>query len=1076
MATEELENILKKLLVPDNAVIQQATLQLKTAFTKPDLVIPALVQLLQNSEDPTIRQYCAILLRRRVVKQWKKIHSDVKKGLKELLLQSVTKESVVFVRASVCQVVGSVARHELSDNLWPELMQFISACVGSLSCAERESGFCLLQAVCEAAPEQLRPWYRDLFPAFQTGLGDAQSNLNAYYVIKCITPLLQFFGSDEEVLLKPMLGQIMIVVKALLKQDEDKANEALDIFDELVQIEVGIIVPYVKSLVEFCMQIMSCGDLSEALRVKALYLVCWACRRKSKTLLKAKLLKPLVTLLLSLMAIPNEDEENDEEADEMNNLQSVAGQALDLLALHVSPEKIIPLLMESLSPLFGSTNPYERKAAYIALGELAEGCADFIRNRYLQNAIDTAMKGLSDESFIVRNAALFALGQYAEHVQPEVGKFHEKVLPLLLSFLQTVINSGGEADVKHKGTLTKLFYAIEKFTEGLDKEIVSTHTNGLMEAFLSLLKISKDSHTTELAISAIGALVTSAQDHLTVFFPIIMEHLKVYLTQPLTIDTMDVHAQTVDTLGALARYISRDAFLPVAAECMQFGIKMIEDCDDPDLRRCTYGLFASLSVVLKDGMSEYLPTICPVMILSLKSTEGIVANYDSNNDPSFLVEDDVDEDISTDDNNDDDDEDEDGIAGYSVENAYMEEKEDTINSLAEITENVGNAMMPFIEEIFKEIFLLIEYPHSNVRKASVTAGCRLCVALHKILKENNATDFKPVHDFVSRTLPTSINIINMDDDRYVVIACVEVLDDFLKVIKGDAFIEKKHIDELANAILNVLKGKIHAQEFLDEDDSSTVSGDEDGTQAELDQMLIEKTGDLLPSFAQAIGGEHFKVYFKGFLPELMKRTKKNSAVSERSFAAGTVAEILQAMGLSVCEFVETLAPWLMALLQDEDDEVRSNSAFALGVLAENAKDAAIWLYGNMLQVMFGLLSNQQQPPLVQDNICGAVSRMILTAPQALPMDQVLPVLVGCLPVKEDERENETVTKCFLQLYSSNTSMLLPYMEKLIPWFIASVKDEKSGLETETREKVKMVVSDIQTKYPTEFAQVVSSVN
>lgn len=37
--------------------------------------------------------------------------------------------------------MGSVARHELSDNSWPELMQFISACVGSLSCTEREVFF-----------------------------------------------------------------------------------------------------------------------------------------------------------------------------------------------------------------------------------------------------------------------------------------------------------------------------------------------------------------------------------------------------------------------------------------------------------------------------------------------------------------------------------------------------------------------------------------------------------------------------------------------------------------------------------------------------------------------------------------------------------------------------------------------------------------------------------------------------------------------------------------------------------------------------------------------------------------------
>ena len=37
---------------------------------------------------------------------------------------------------------------------------------------------------------------------------------------------------------------------------QDKASEALDIFDELVEIEIGIIIPYVKPLVEFCMQVM----------------------------------------------------------------------------------------------------------------------------------------------------------------------------------------------------------------------------------------------------------------------------------------------------------------------------------------------------------------------------------------------------------------------------------------------------------------------------------------------------------------------------------------------------------------------------------------------------------------------------------------------------------------------------------------------------------------------------------------------------------------------------------------------------------------------------------------------------
>ena len=1079
MAAEELENVLKKLLIPDSNAIQQGTLELKRVFTKPEIVIPALAELLQCSEDPTIRQYCAILLRRRAVKNWKNVPLGIRDSLKNLLLKCITKETCVFVHTSIAQVIGAVARHELATNNWSEVMQFISSCVLSNVIDEREIGYSLLKSITESAAEQLQPMYKELFPVFQKGLFDGESKHIAFNTIKSITSLLPFFGSDEEKLLKPLLGKVMDVIKYLIKEDEDKANEALDIFDELVQIEVGIIVPYVKPLVEFCMQIVGCNDLSDGLRIKALYLVCWACRRKSKTLMKEQLLEPLINLLLQIISIPEPDDdpdhdEDDEEGEDTNTLSSVAAQALDLLSLHSPPEKLIPILMESLSLLFVSEDLFQRKAAYLALGELAEGCADYIRNKHLQNAAETCMKGLTDQSVIVRNAALFALGQYAEHIQPEFGKFHETVLPFLLTFLQTVVNDEN-AKLNHKGTLTKLFYAIEKFTEGMEKDIVKQYTPGLMDAFLSLLKMSKTSHATELAISAVGALVSSAQGHLSTYFPIIMENLKVVLNQPVTIETLDVHSQTVDTLGALARYINPEVFLPVAAECMEFGMKLIADCEDPDLRRCTFGLFASVSVVLKFEMAVYLPKIIPAMIQSIKSTEGVVANYEDTSDPSFLIEDDVDEeDIQNGD--DDDDDDEENVAGYTVENSYMDEKEDAINSIAEISENVGNAIMPFLEEIYKEIFLLVDYPHCNIRKASITASCRLCIVVYKIIQENNVSDLTPAHDCIKRSFPTTVNVINKDDDRSVVIACVEVLEEVLKEIKGNTFVMNNYVDDLALTILSLMKGKTHCQQFLEDDNISNASGDDDELQAELDQMLVEKTGDLLPAFASAIGGDNFKPYFTLYLPEIMKKTKKNSNISERSFAAGTTAEIIQAMKHSICEFVPTIIPWLLGLLHDVNDEVRSNSAFALGVLAEHGKDNVRCLYGNILQALFSMLSNEQQPPLVQDNICGAVARMITTSPESLPLDQVLPILVGCLPIKEDESENQTVTSCFIQLYATNNNMLLPYMEKLLPWFINSINDEMSGLDSDTREQTKLLVTDVQSKYPSDFNQIITPLN
>lgn len=44
--------------------------------------------------------------------------------------------------------------------------------------------------------------------------------------------------------------------------------------------------------------------------------------------------------------------------------------------------------MQFVQPALGSEDPYQRKAALIALAVLAEGCADYIRNRLISLTLD----------------------------------------------------------------------------------------------------------------------------------------------------------------------------------------------------------------------------------------------------------------------------------------------------------------------------------------------------------------------------------------------------------------------------------------------------------------------------------------------------------------------------------------------------------------------------------------------------------------------------------------------------------------------------------------------------------------
>lgn len=69
------------------------------------------------------------------------------------------------------------------------------------------------------------------------------------------------------------------------------------------------------------------------------------------------------------------------------------------------------------------------------------------------------------------------------------------------------------------------------------------------------------------------------------------------------------------------------------------------------------------------------------------------------------------------------------------------------------------------------------------------------------------------------------------------------------------------------------------------------------------------------------------------------------------------------------------------------------------------------------------LFHDQSLPNTTDNAAGAVARLILAHPNAVPLDQVLPVFFTALPLKADFAENEPVFACLFQLFQSNNALV-----------------------------------------------------
>lgn len=79
-------------------------------------------------------------------------------------------------------------------------------------------------------------------------------------------------------------------------------------------------------------------------------------------------------------------------------------------------------------------------------------------------------------------------------------------------------------------------------------------------------------------------------------------------------------------MAVVAQFIGAENFKPLAPDTLQLGLKILNDTDDPDIRKSVFALFAALSIVMKDDISPALPKIVEQMIDSIQSSEGIVVS------------------------------------------------------------------------------------------------------------------------------------------------------------------------------------------------------------------------------------------------------------------------------------------------------------------------------------------------------------------------------------------------------------------------------------------------------------------
>ncbi|KAK1279740.1 hypothetical protein QJS04_geneDACA020675 [Acorus gramineus] len=1031
---QSLELLLIQFLMPDNDARRQAEDQIKRLAKDPQ-VIPALVHHLRTAKTPNVRQLSAVLLRKKITGHWAKLPHNVRHSVKSALIDSITLEHSPPVRRASANVVSIIAKYAVPGGEWPELLPFLFQCSQSAQEDHREVALILFSSLTETIGHTFQPYFAQLQSLLLKCLQDESGNRVRVAALKAVGSFIEFINDGAEVVkFREFIPSILNVSRQCIANgEEDVVAIAFEIFDELIESPAPLLGDSVKSIVQFSLEVCSNQNLEQNTRHQAVQIVSWLAKYKSTSLKKHKLVIPILQVMCPLLAETTDGGDDFDLA-----ADRAAAEVIDTMAVNL-PKQVFSPVLEFASVSIQNVNPKYREASATALGVISEGCFSLIKDK-LEVVLHIVLGALRDPEQMVRGAASFALGQFAEHLQPEIISHYGSVLPCILSALDDASD-----EVKEKS-----YYALAAFCENMGEEILP-YLDPLMARLLTALQNSPR-NLQETCMSAIGSIASAAEQAFLPYAETVLELMKVFMVFTNDVDLCS-RARATELVGIVAMAIGRTRMEPILPPFIEAAISGFA-LDFSELREYTHGFFSNVAEILDDGFAQYLPHVVPLVFSSCNLDDGSAIDIDESDD---------DDNVSGFGNVSSDDEthDEPRVRNISIRTGVLDEKAAATQAIGLFALHTKALYAPYLEESLKILVRHSGYFHEDVRLQAIISLKHVLTAIQAIPLGHNEVPTK-----LKESLDTVMNIymktMTEDDDKEVVAqACMAIAD----IIKDFGYMAvEPYVLQLVEATLALLREDSACQQ-------QESDGEIDDDDTEHDEVLMDAVSDLLPALAKSMGS-HFEPLFAKLFEPLMRFGKASRPPQDRTMVVATLAEVAQHMGSPISGYVDKVMPLALKELASSDETNRRNAAFCIGELCKNGGEPTLKYYGDILRGLYPLFGESEPDDAVRDNAAGAVARMIMTQPQYLPLNQVLPIFLKVLPLKEDLEESMTVYDCVCNLVVSSNPQILGFVPEVVNIFgqVAASPAERP----EVKSRVGMAVSYLISQYGHQMQSILNS--
>lgn len=556
--------------------------------------------------------------------------------------------------------------------------------------------------------------------------------------------------SDEQSLrsIQDAIPEMVGVLKqAVNSGDMDRATQCFEVFQTLLGCDSQIMNKHFGDLMNFMINLAAQKSLDEDARTQAISFL-MQCLRYRK--LKVQGLKLGEQLTLKSLEIATELGDAVTDDEDVTTPRSALG-LLDLLASSLPPSQVVVPLLHALGPYVNSPDPDRRQGGIMALSMCVEGAPDFVGTQ-LHEIFPLMLRLLEDPELKVRRAALDAAMRLGEDLAEDWAKEHKKLVPALVKNLDIATRSlKGLDDETNMDIIRASCSAIESLAEGLEAETLTPYLSELVPR-LSRLFSHPHIRTKSSAISAIGAIASTAEDNFLPYFEQTMTALQDYVRIKSSEDELDLRCTTCDAMGNMALAVGAKPFQRFVQPLMaatEEGLHL----DHPKLKETSYLFWGAMAKVYGREFQPFLEGVITGLFDSLTAEES-VTEIDLGQAASDLAGqeimigrnkikiaeldeeesafDEMDELSELDEENDYEDDWDD----LTTVTAVAQEKEIAIEVLGDIITHTSQDCLPYMEKTIEVILPLVEHPYEGARRAAIGTLFRLYAALWQLQAED----------------------------------------------------------------------------------------------------------------------------------------------------------------------------------------------------------------------------------------------------------------------------------------------------------------------------------------------------